>query len=180
MNYDIVIKNGKIIDGAGNPWYRADIGISGGKIVEIKPKIDVGASKIIDAMNLITCPGFIDIHSHTDYVLPVATKVQSTIHQGITTSVVGMCGNGLAPIPAEKKDQFKKRMNSMIPIFDQLKIPWCTFAEYLEEVDKYRNPSNFAFAVGYDNIRFAGGQGFEDRRCRVHGQNAPEHPREKS
>ncbi|MHA1355749.1 MAG: N-acyl-D-amino-acid deacylase family protein, partial [Candidatus Heimdallarchaeota archaeon] len=67
MVYDITIKNGKIISGAGNPWYPGEIGIKDGRITKISPKINEDAKKVIDAKGLVICPGFIDIHSHTDY-----------------------------------------------------------------------------------------------------------------
>lgn len=65
MTYDIIIKNSKIINRAGNPWYAGEIGIKEGKIVKIRSKLSEDAIKEIDASGLITCPGFIDIHSHS-------------------------------------------------------------------------------------------------------------------
>jgi N-acyl-D-aspartate/D-glutamate deacylase len=71
MMLDLVIKNGKIIDGTGNPWFRADVGISGEKIVSIG-RIEAGqAQKEIDAQGLMVCPGFIDVHSHADLISPL-------------------------------------------------------------------------------------------------------------
>ena len=163
MSYDIIIKNGKIISGTGNPWYIGEIGIKDGKIVKTRSKLNESATKEIDAAGLITCPGFIDIHSHTDYILPISSKVSSTLYQGITTSVVGMCGEGMAPIPVGRENEFKKDLSTMNPIFEQLDFPYHTFAEYLEYIDKLRNPANLIFFVGYKNIRLAGGQGNEDR-----------------
>ncbi len=162
MSYDIKIKNAKIIDGAGNPWYAGDIGIKEGRIVKIRPRLTGDAIKEIDGTGLITCPGFIDIHSHTDTVLPFfKKKIDSSLRQGITTSVVGMCGEGIAPIPPEKLEFFKEHLKP--PSGGDMKITWDTYGSYLDEMGKFRVPANFIFVVGFGTIRIAGGPGFEDR-----------------
>jgi len=163
MSYDIIIKNGRIIDGAGNPWYSGEIGIKDGKIAKIRQNIDQDATKIIDAQSMIVCPGFIDIHSHTDYILPVSRSQESTLCQGVTTAVVGMCGEGMAPIPEGKEEEFKKMVSTMDPVLAQFDYPYQTFNEYLEYNDKKRNAANLVFFIGYGNLRWAGGQGGENR-----------------
>ena len=163
MVYDIAIKNGKIISGAGNPCYPGEIGIKEGRIIEIKPKINEDAKKVIDAKGLIICPGFIDIHSHTDYILPVNRSQESTLCQGVTTTMVGMCGDGMAPIPEGKEEEFKKIVAKLDPVLQQFDYPYHTFAEYLEYNERKRNSANLTFCVGYGNIRWAGGQAFENR-----------------
>lgn len=164
MSYDIIIKNGKIIDGAGNPWYYSEIGIKEGKIVKIRPHLSENAEKVIDATGLIVCPGFIDVHSHTDYVLPMFNRVESFIRQGITTCVIGMCGDGLAPIPPEKAKEVKKLLTTISPLFEDLNITWNTYEDYMNELEKNRCAINLVCFVGYNNIRIAGGAGFEDRQ----------------
>jgi N-acyl-D-amino-acid deacylase len=163
MDYDIIIKNGKIINGAGNPWYYGEIGINEGKIVKIGTKIAGTATKVIDATNQIVCPGFIDIHSHSDYILRISRNLESTLHQGITTSVVGMCGLGMAPIPKGKEEEFKKILASAAAILGKFDYPYHTYTEYLEYLEKKRPSANLAFLVGYENLRFAGGQGRANR-----------------
>ena len=162
MYCDIVIKNGKIIDGTGNPWYHGDIGIKDGKIAEIGPHLKGG--KEIDATGKVVCPGFIDMHSHTDYILPFFNSMESFIHQGITTCVVGMCGTSMAPIHPEKKDVFKEILSHFIPLFKDFEFTWCTFTEYLVEMEKIDVPLNVAFCIGYENVRICGGTGFENRQ----------------
>jgi N-acyl-D-amino-acid deacylase len=112
MSYDIIIKNGRIIDGTGNPAYTSDIGVKEGKIEMIGFQLNKDASTLIDAIDCIVCPGFIDIHSHTDYVLPLLSKVESTIQQGITTQTIGMCGDGLAPPHSEKIEPIREMLTS--------------------------------------------------------------------
>ncbi|MHA1191381.1 MAG: N-acyl-D-amino-acid deacylase family protein [Promethearchaeota archaeon] len=165
MVYDITIKNGKIISGAGNPWYPGEIGIKDGRITKISPKINEDAKKVIDAKGLVICPGFIDIHSHTDYILPVNRSQESTLCQGVTTTMVGMCGDGMAPIPEGKEEEFKKIVAKLDPVLQQFDYPYHTFAEYLEYNERKRNSANLAFCVGYGDIRWAGGQAFENREA---------------
>lgn len=143
MSYDIVIRNGKIIDGAGNPWYYGEIAIKDGKIVKIRPKINEEARKEIDATGLIVSPGFIDIHSHTDYILPINRSQESTLCQGVTTCVTGMCGDGMAPIPEGKEEEFKKSLATLDPALVKLDYPYHTFAEYMDYNEKKKKFRKF-------------------------------------
>jgi N-acyl-D-amino-acid deacylase len=98
LKFDIVIKNGRIMDGSGNPWYHADVGIKGGRITEINDLGNAVASRVIDAEGMIIAPGFIDIHSHSDYPVLIEPEVHSKIRQGVTTEVIGNCGSSAAPM----------------------------------------------------------------------------------
>ena len=82
MTFDIVIKNGLIIDGAGNPWFKSDIGITNGKIAEIGRLANVKAERLLDVKGLIVSPGFIDIHTHSDLSLLIDSHADSKIRQG--------------------------------------------------------------------------------------------------
>jgi len=155
MDYNIIIKNGRIIDGTGNPWYSGEIGIKDGKIAKISPKIENDAKKVIDASGLMVCPGFIDIHSHTDFILPASRGQESTLYQGVTTAVVGMCGEGMAPIPKGKEEEFLKLVSTINPVLAQFEYPYHTYAEYLDYNEKKRNSANLAFFIGYGNLQLA-------------------------
>ncbi|KYK35524.1 MAG: D-aminoacylase [Theionarchaea archaeon] len=159
--YDTIIKNGKIIDGTGNPWYSSDIRIRNGKIAKIAPHLK--GDREIDATKMVICPGFIDMHSHTDFILPFFNTMDSFIRQGITTCVVGMCGSSLAPIHPEKVEEFKRDASTFIPLFKDIDITWHTFTEYVEEMGNMKIPGNLVLVVGYENIRIAGGAGHENR-----------------
>ncbi|MFX1358205.1 MAG: amidohydrolase family protein [Promethearchaeota archaeon] len=163
MDYDIIIQNGKIIDGTGNPWYQGELGIKDEKIVKIKTKIDGTADRVIDATNMIVCPGFIDMHSHSDYILLIFNKLTSFIRQGITTCVIGQCGNSFAPIHPDKVEEFRRFYASTIPLYKDYNFDWNSFGEYLQKLDSNRYPANIVPVVGFENIRIAGGPGFENR-----------------
>ncbi|MHA1903152.1 MAG: N-acyl-D-amino-acid deacylase family protein [Candidatus Thorarchaeota archaeon] len=161
--YDLLIKNGFIVDGTGGSIFRADIGVVDGKIAEVKDSIDKSAIMVIDASGLHVSPGFIDTHSHTDDILPFESSVDSFVQQGITTCVVGMCGASIAPINPDKIEEFKLELGKFMPPFKEYDIPWRTFGEYLDEMERLHCPINLVFFVGYDAIRMAGGAGSDNR-----------------
>ncbi|MFX1504330.1 MAG: amidohydrolase family protein, partial [Promethearchaeota archaeon] len=159
---DLIIKNGKIIDGTGNPWYKADIGIELGKIIDMGHLENISAVKEIDAKGLVVSPGFIDIHSHADATNFINPKQESTIRQGITTHIAGNCGYGLAPINPEKKDLVVNYIGDIVASSDQLKIDWTTFNEYSNKVQEVGISSNMMLLVGHGVVRIAA-MGFENR-----------------
>ena len=89
---DILVRNGWVADGTGNPIFPADVAIQGDPIVDVGRLQGATAASIIDAAGKIVCPGFIDAHSHTDATILANPTAESTIRQGITTEVVGNCG----------------------------------------------------------------------------------------
>jgi len=96
--YELIIKNGKIIDGTGSPSYLGDIAIKDGKISAVGKALK-DAEKVIDATGLTVTPGFIDSHSHSDSALFTYPDLIEKIEQGITTSIAGQCGTSPAPVP---------------------------------------------------------------------------------
>ena len=97
--YDILVKGGRVIDGSGNPWYPADIGIKGGKIAAIERSLDEAeADEVIPAHGLIVAPGFIDVHTHVDRGRLETPSVENYISQGVTTVVGGNCGGHEYPV----------------------------------------------------------------------------------
>ncbi|MFX0143787.1 MAG: amidohydrolase family protein [Candidatus Hodarchaeota archaeon] len=163
MSFDIIIRNGTIIDGIGNPGYKGDIGLKDGKIEKIRPKIIENAIREIDAIGLVICPGFIDMHSHTDFILPIFNTVESFVRQGITTNVIGMCGNSFAPIHPERVEEFRKFYARTIPLYKDYVFTWNTFGEYLEKIEKDKCVINIVPVVGFENIRIAGGPAYDNR-----------------
>lgn len=109
MDFDILIMNGKIIDGTSNPWFNGDVGINGDTIVAVDKLAGKTAEKIIDAEGLIVCPGFIDVHTHCDRGLgrPETTENINYVTQGVTTVVTGNCGSGSFDI-TEMKDRWER------------------------------------------------------------------------
>ena len=97
LAYDLVITNARVVDGSGNPWFRADVAIQNGRIVSIGKIPASDARQTIDANNQILAPGFIDVHTHVEsiYSLPEA---ENFIRMGVTTLVTGNCGSSATDI----------------------------------------------------------------------------------
>jgi len=159
FEYDIVIKGGYVIDGTGNPWFRADIGILNGRIVKVGRINGESAEKAIDADKLFVTPGFIDIHTHSDITLLVNPKADSKIRQGVTTDVVGNCGISAAPIKKERLELHKKHFE---PYSEYVSWNWSTMGEYFKQLEENGVSMNIAALVGHGTVRTAV-MGFDDR-----------------
>ena len=163
MVHDILIINGIVIDGTGQQRYPADIGIDKGRIVTVNESLEEEAEIIVDATDHIVCPGFIDIHSHSDMALPFSNRLESTVHQGITTTVIGNCGFSLAPVNEERIDLIRKEFDIHSPPGETIDVIWRSFEEYLRTLEQSKISSNIAALVGFGAIRIAGGSAYEDR-----------------
>ena len=161
--YDLIIKNGEIIDGSGKSSYIGDIAIKDGYIKEICTNISEECSNIIHADGYIVCPGFIDLNSHSDFSLFSNSRAESKIRQGITTEVVGQGGRTLGPISIDHIDDLKQYICS----YDQNKdesnyLNWKTQADFINILKERKISVNIASLVGYGSIRVAV-MGFEER-----------------
>src|SRR4051794_31732754 len=92
-DYDLLIRNARIIDGSGNPWFRADIGITGGKISKIGFLSGKTATRTIDAAGKVVSPGFVDIHTHSESGLIRFPQSENFLRDGVTSIVTGNCGS---------------------------------------------------------------------------------------
>jgi N-acyl-D-amino-acid deacylase len=160
---DILIINGTVYDGSGGIPYQKNIGIKGDRI-EIITSDEPPASKLINAIDLAVSPGFIDIHSHTDFSIKDNPKAESKVMQGITTEVVGMCGFSPAPVNenyfADLMDYFTNTVN--LSEKDKLQWRWKNLYEFYEEIEKKGISVNLAPLLGYGTLRIAY-SGFSDK-----------------
>ncbi|MGH8619726.1 MAG: N-acyl-D-amino-acid deacylase family protein [Burkholderiales bacterium] len=151
MSYDVLIKNGTVVDGTGAPGYAADLAVKDGRILEIgKPKGD--AAKIIDAAGQVVCPGFIDPHTHYDPQISWDRLLESSSEHGITTVVLGNCGVGVAPCRPEHHDLLCQDLITVEGMeADVLKAgiqwDWETFPQYMDAAEKRGTGPNLAFLV---------------------------------
>src|SRR6266851_3974205 len=88
-SFDVLIRNGQVIDGTGSPWRRADLGIRGDSIAAMGKLDEATAARVIDASGLTVVPGFIDMHAHSDYTLLVDGRGESKVLQGVTSGILG-------------------------------------------------------------------------------------------
>jgi len=157
---DILIKNGRIIDGTGNPWFYGDVLIRNSKIAAVEPVISVGRNvRVINAGNHFVAPGFIDIHSHSDFAVFANPAATNKIRQGITTEVVGNCGfSAAAPDMAILLDKIIPITIGSFP----LKPSWKTLAGYFRALKKLNAAVNIYSLIGLGTIRSAV-MGYEPR-----------------
>lgn len=101
MDYELIIKNGTVVDGTGAAGYRADIGVKDGRIAFIGDIKGAAAERVIDAEGKTVTPGFIEPHSHVDMTLLFHPSMETYLMQGVTTVVSGNCGHGMAPMGDE-------------------------------------------------------------------------------
>ena len=147
---DIIFKNGKIYDGLGNKSITGNVGIRGDKIVyPVKEEDLKRAARVIDLEGLSICPGFINIHSHSDFPLVADGTVPSCIHQGITTEVTGNCGYSLAPL---KGEAIKEASREIKTCYD-MDITWSDFKEYFALLEEKGIALNTISLVGHGTLR---------------------------
>src|SRR5688500_13167140 len=135
--YDLVIRNGRVVDGTGNPWRYADVAVRGDRIAAVG-RVPAGAARRdVDARGLVVAPGFIDMHSHSDFLLLEDGDAQSKVRQGVTTEVLGE-GNSAGPWTGKAAGLSK----SGFP----------TLGRYFERLEKSGTSVNVASYVGLDNV----------------------------
>jgi N-acyl-D-amino-acid deacylase len=147
---DLVIRGGVIVDGTGAPSFRGDVGIDQGKIFAVSKNSELQGKERIDASDLIVTPGFIDVHTHSDFPLLQNTKAESYVRQGVTTSVLGACGRSCAPVNDATKDLLIK---DIIGYDARLSLNWHSFQEYLHEFEKKGTAQNIAALVAHNAVR---------------------------
>jgi len=169
MSYDLVIKNGTVVDGTGLPGYRADVGVRHGRIVTIG-RIRERAREVLDAEGQVVAPGFIDGHTHMDAQIfwdPLGT---SSCWHGITSVVMGNCGFTLAPCAKENKHLVVRnlqRAEDIPPAAMEAGIQWrwTTYPEFLDCLDTLPKGINYAGYVGHSAVRtyVMGDRAFEQK-----------------
>jgi len=168
MSYDLLIKNGTVVDGTGAPQYRADVAVANGKIAEIG-KITEGAKKVIDASDLIVAPGFVDPHTHYDAQICWDPLITSSSWHGVTSLVMGNCGVGIAPCKPEAREIAAWDLVNVEAIpFDVLTKgitwDWETFPEYMDAAQRRGAGINIGFMAPLTPFRhFVMGEESMDR-----------------
>lgn len=150
MTIDLLIQNGTILDGSGGEPFVGDVAVCNGRIESVGASAEEPAAKRIDATGLYVTPGFIDIHSHSDFTLVVDPRAVSSITQGVTLEVIGNCGHGCAPL--FDPDVVRSNIYGCRAEHD---IPWRTMAEYLDVLERGQPAVNVATLVPNGNLRLA-------------------------
>ncbi|MEA3406904.1 MAG: D-aminoacylase [Chloroflexota bacterium] len=151
---DVLIRDGWVIDGTGNPAYPADVAIEGERIAEVGRLEGAEAARVIDAQGKIVSPGFIDAHSHSDWSIHANPLAQSTIRQGVTSEVVGNCGYSNAPLTESSRSTIASKLRDYS--YDG-PVDWSSFGEYLDVVEEMGTSCNLAWLVGHNTLRESAG-----------------------
>lgn len=160
--YDVLIRNCRIIDGSGSPWYRGCVAIKDGRIAKVFracPKETQEAERMVDGEDCYLAPGFIDIHSHSDTSLLKYPLAESRVLQGVTTEIGGNCGMSAAPVSSDPKK--KEALRAYIGDMD---YDWNSLGEFLNRIETKGTGVNFGTAVGHGTVRIAV-MGFDNRKA---------------
>ncbi len=160
--FDILIKNGLVVDGTNNPWTKLDIAVKDGKIEKMAGDIKGSAHKEIDATGNIVCPGFIDTHVHSDLLCTEPEIHQVKLKQGVTTELLGQDGISVAPVSSSTKELWRQQLKGLNGDIGEWN--WNTISEYFEFLEGRRILGNIAYLVPHGNIRTLV-MGFEEREA---------------
>ena len=147
QTFDLIIRNGHIIDGTGSPWYSGDIGIVNGRIAQIGPLAEAQAPRVIDAQGRVVAPGFIDMLGQSELSILVNPHLPSKIYQGITTEITGE-GGSIAPLNKRMIAADRGGFSHY-----RIKPDWLTFREYFARLEKQGMGINLASYVGATQVR---------------------------
>ena len=149
-----MVTGGLVIDGSGGPPHRADVGLRAGRIAvvgDVGEVASVDPGRRIDAVGRVVAPGFVDIHSHSDFTLLVDPTADSALAQGVTTEIVGNCGHGCAPIGPNEDPRFTSNIYGWGP--GVRPIDWRTVGGYLDALEAARPSINVGTLVPMGNLR---------------------------
>jgi len=145
--YDLIIRNGRVVDGTGRPAFRNDVAINGDRIVEMGDLRNVPAKRVIDARGQIVAPGFIDMLGQSEQYVLIDPRAMSKVMMGVTTEITGE-GESIAPVNAsilKEQEDFNRRFN--------LTVDWRTLGEYFKRLDKQGAGVNLGTFVGATQVR---------------------------
>ncbi|KXS45685.1 MAG: N-acyl-D-amino-acid deacylase [Candidatus Frackibacter sp. T328-2] len=148
MKLDLKLKGGLVVDGSGQDKFAADIGIKDGIIVTIGNLSKDAAVEEYDINGFVVAPGFIDIHSHSDFSLLANPLASGKVYQGVTTEVVGNCGSSAAPVTEESKGSVIRNLQEY-----KLNLNWNDFTGYFKEINRKGCALNIASLVGHGLLR---------------------------
>lgn len=149
--YDVVIRKGLVIDGTGSPGFLGDVALEGDRIRAVGDLGDNRGRTEIDASGLVVCPGFIDLHSHSDFALLAEPHADAKVMQGITTDVMGQDGYSAAPIRPELVPEYRQFLSGLAGSYP-VDWSWSTMGEYLARFDRAA-ATNVASMVGHGTVR---------------------------
>ncbi|HEY51775.1 MAG TPA: amidohydrolase family protein, partial [Dehalococcoidia bacterium] len=158
--FDLMIRGGRVIDGSGGPWYYGDVGLQGDRIAAIGRLEPAQASLTIDASGLVVCPGFIDMHTHSDIMILAKPRHEAKVMQGVTSDLLGLDGLSYAPLSPDNLRMMRRYLAGLNGN-PNISWNWNTVAEFLANFDR-KVAINVAYLVPHNALRLET-MGFVDR-----------------
>lgn len=179
ISCDLLIKNGFIIDGSGNPGFYGDLAVYEGKIIAIATTLECEAERIIDALGSTVCPGFIDPHVHEELTVLSSGKFEEFLRQGVTTTINGNCGHSITPYCSDNIYEYmaqkglisretKERYKQIVPA-------WANFSDYIDVIKKKGTNLNMGFLLGHGTLRWSVMGGSKNRKPTVEEEKVLSH-----
>ncbi len=153
---DVLIENAWVVDGTGNPGFRAHVGIREGRIVLLRRSVPVPeAARVIDAEGLVCAPGFIDLHTHSDYSILIHHHALSSLRAGVTTEAMGMCGYGVFPADEHLAEEARARIAGLSQVDQEAvgEVDWFSLDDWLSKLERRGVGINVAQFVGHGALR---------------------------
>ena len=160
--FDVVLKGGRVFDGTGGPWYRADFALRGDSIAGMGRLAEVRADRVIDCADMAVSPGFIDMHSHSDLMVFQEPSLGPKLMQGVTTELLGQDGIAAAPVRDDRKADWGRHLSGLLGK-PELDWGWSSFDEYLSALEGTGPGPNLACLLPHGNLRLWV-MGMEDRK----------------
>ncbi|MDE0607209.1 MAG: amidohydrolase family protein [Acidimicrobiaceae bacterium] len=156
--FDLLIRNGTVVDGTGSDRFTADVAITDGVIAAVGPDLQGEAREVIDAAGLLVTPGFVDVHTHYDGQVTWDETLEPTSLHGVTTLVMGNCGVGFAPVKPGAEEWLIQLMEGVedIPgaaLSEGIEWDWETFPEYLDALEQRRWSVDVGTQIPHGSVR---------------------------
>jgi N-acyl-D-amino-acid deacylase len=164
MTVELLLENARVVDGTGSPWFRGSVGVADGEIRTVRRDPDPGVDAVerLDVDGAIVCPGFVDLHSHSDLQLFEDPTLTPKLKQGITTEILGQDGFSMAPLYSDDgASEWRTHLSGLAGDVDT-EWTWESVADYLDAINKSGVAPNVAVLVGHGTVRY-GVLGMDDR-----------------
>lgn len=155
MMFDVLLKNAKVFDGLGSPWFMADVAIKGEKIAAVGKIPEENAAVVVDLSGKALAPGFIDTHTHSDRTALFIPNPDAKILQGVTTEIAGNCGQSVAPLSENYMEQLQQYLSPYLPENVPVEWNWRKTGEMMNRLDSQGHITDLVFLAGHGTIRMA-------------------------
>jgi len=153
---DVLIKNARVVDGSGNPWFWGEVGLQAGRVAVVSRRaLELPAGRVIDAGGMVLCPGFIDLHSHSDYTIWVHNRAESALRMGVTTEAVGQCGSTVHTFCGEEvRGRIRLAMAQSATVAPaEVEVEWQSLSEWRAALASRGTGINLAPFIGHGTVR---------------------------